>query len=508
MNLLLTTPLRLVSRFMSANDFPMVWGPNPPITLPMLAAMAGPQWNIKIFDAMVTDLDLKEFGRWVKEADAIGITCSASTLALNAEMTLRLIRRLRPDVPVLMGGHHPTYYPAEWLARGATAIVHGEGEHTFAELLDGIERKQDFSSVKGVSFMDGGQIVRNPDRELIQDLDTLPFPRWDLMDMRGYGQFTRRPGLTVSVESSRGCTNSCSFCLASRMWKNKQRYQSISRVLADLKRLAAMGGTQMGFAGDGFGNPPDYHLELANAMVKSGIDMDWVSFMRVDSLLKEPRLAPAMARAGCKAVFIGFESPRQDLLKKWNKGPYGCAEVSTYPEVYRMLDKEGILVFGFMVVGHPDEKVAELRETFRLYSQWCDVPLPNIIQPMKGTPDYDDYEKRGLLAKDMFYHDVRIPSLTVSQRNGEEAMRIYMRDTLFKYPRHLFSLKKTKRQFFRQLYRFTAGEILAATREGYKDYLGMLKSGGASPAEIQSRFVNKYLEPERLDALAKQAGGS
>ena len=507
MNLLLTTPLRLVSRFMSANDFPMVWGPNPPITLPMLAAMAGPQWNIKIFDAMVTNLDLQEFGRWVSEADAIGITCSASTLALNAEMTLRLIRRLRPDVPVLMGGHHPTYYPAEWLARGATAIVHGEGEHTFAELLDRIERKQDFAGVKGVSFKSGGQTVRNPDRELIQDLDTLPFPRWDLMNMGGYGQFTRRPGLTVSVESSRGCTNSCSFCLASRMWKNKQRYQSIPRVLSDLKRLAAMGGTQMGFAGDGFGNPPDYHLELANEMVKSGIDMDWVSFMRVDSLLREPRLAPAMARAGCKAVFIGFESPRQDLLKKWNKGPDGCAEAASYPEVYRMLDSQGILVFGFMVVGHPDEKPEELAETFRLHSQWCDVPLPNIIQPMKGTPDYEDYERRGMLAKDMFYHDVRIPSLTVAQKNGEEAMRIYMRDTLFKYPWNLLSAKKTKRQFFRQLYRFTAGEIMAATREGLQDYKLMVKTPGLSPAEIQDRFVKKYLATERLDALAKRAGG-
>jgi len=506
MKLLLTTPLRLVSRFMSANDFPLVWGPNPPITLPLLAAMAGPAWEIKIFDAIASGLDLKEFGRWVAEADAVGITCSASPLALNAEMTLRLIRRLRPDLPVLMGGHHPSYYGPEWLARGATAVVHGEGEHTFAELLDRIERKRGFHDVKGISFLEGGQVVRTPDREMVQDLDTLPFPRWDLMDLSGYGQFTRRPGLTLSVESSRGCTNSCSFCLASRMWKNTQRYQSIPRVISDLKRLAALGATQLGFAGDGFGNPPDYHLELVRQMLKSGIDMDWLSFMRVDSLLKEPRLPEAMARSGCKAVFIGFESPRQDLLKKWNKGPDGCADVSTYPEIYRMLDKHGILVFGFMVVGHPDEDASELRETFRLHSQWCDVPLPNIIQPMKGTPDYEDYEKRGLLAKDMFYHDVRIPSLTVAQRNGADMMRIYLEHTLFDYPRHIFSPKKTKRQFYRQLYRYTAGELLAATLDGFKDYRAMLNSG-ASPAEIQDRFVDKYLSPERLDALAKRAGG-
>jgi anaerobic magnesium-protoporphyrin IX monomethyl ester cyclase len=505
MNLLLTTPLRLVPRFMSANDFPMVWGPNPPVTLPLLAAMAGPQWNIKIFDAMVTPLDLKEFGRWVGEADAIGITCSASTLALNAEMTLRLIRRLRPDVPVIMGGHHPTYYAPEWLARGATAVVHGEGEQTFAELLDRIEAEKDLSGVKGISHLSGGKAVREPDRELVRNLDTLPFPRWDLMNMRGYGQFTRRPGLAVSVESSRGCTNSCSFCLASRMWKNEQRYQSIPRVISDLKRLAAMGGTQLGFAGDGFGNPPDYHLQLANAMVAGGIDMDWISFMRVDSILKEPRLPAAMARSGCKGVFIGFESPRQDLLKGWNKGVDGLADVSTYPEVYRMLDREGILVFGFLMAGHPEERVEELPEIFRLHSQWCDVPLTNVIQPMKGTPDYDDYEKRGLLAKDMFYHDVHIPSLKVSQKNGPEIMRIFLKHILTNYPRHIFSAKKPKRQFYRRLYRFMAEEFAAATMEGMRDYIRMLNFTGETPAAIQDAIADKYLAAERLDALAARA---
>ncbi|MDP2865190.1 MAG: radical SAM protein, partial [Elusimicrobiota bacterium] len=377
MNLLLTTPLRLVPRFMSPNDFPMVWGPNPPVTLPLLAAMAGPSWKVRIFDAIATELDIKEFGRWVAEADAIGITCSASSLALNAEMTLRLVRRLRPDVPVIMGGHHPAFYAPEWLARGATVIVHGEGEHALAELLDRVENKRGFYDVKGISFLADGQAVRTPERDFLPDLDSLPFPRWDLMDMSVYSQFTRRPGLTFSIETSRGCSNNCSFCLVSSMWKSQQRYQSIPRAISDMKRLAAMGATQLGFSGDGFGNPPDYHLELSREMVKAGIDMDWISFMRVDSILKEPRLPEAMARSGCKAVFIGYETPRQDLLKGWKKGPDGGADASTYPEVYRLLDKAGILVFGFLVVGHPEERLEELPEIFRLHSQWCDVPLVN-----------------------------------------------------------------------------------------------------------------------------------
>ncbi|OIO00357.1 MAG: hypothetical protein AUJ51_10405 [Elusimicrobia bacterium CG1_02_56_21] len=490
---------------MSANDFPLVWGPTPPVTLPLLAAMAGPAWKVRLLDALAAEPDLKDFGRWVAEADAVGITCSASSLSLNAEITLRLVRRLRPGIPVMLGGHHPSFYGPEWLERGATVVVHGEGELTMAEVLERIEKKQGFSGVKGISFLEDGKVVRNPDRELIPDLDSLPFPRWDLLDLSRYDQFTRSKGLAVSIETSRGCTNSCSFCLASRMWNGTQRHQSIARAIADMKRLAAMGATQLSFAGDGFGNPPDYHLELANEMVKAGIKMDWLSFMRVDSIVKEPRLPEAMARAGCKGVFIGFESPRQNLLDAWNKGPGGTADVSTYPEVYRMLDREGIMVFGFLVAGHPDERLEEIPEIFRLHSKWCDLPLINVIQPMKGTPDYDDYIRRGLLTKDMFYHDVRMPSLNVSQRNGPEIMRIFLMHILFDYPRHIFSSKKTKRQFFRQLYRFMAKELAAATFEGLKDYM-KINFGKDTPAEKQDFFSGKYLSDEFLDALAARAG--
>ncbi|MBI4655480.1 MAG: B12-binding domain-containing radical SAM protein [Elusimicrobia bacterium] len=493
---------------MSANDFPMVWGPHPPVTLAQLAAMAGPSRKVKIFDALVSGLDLREFGKWAAEADAIGITCSASQLALNAEITVRLVRRLRPDLPIIMGGHHPTFYGPEWLARGATIIVHGEGEHTLAELLDRIEKKRGFHDVKGISFMEGGQVVRTPEREMVTDLDSLPFPAWDMMDLRGYQQFTARGGLTVSLETSRGCTNRCSFCLATRMWDGKQRYRSIPKVIEDLKRLQGMGADQLLFVGDGFGNPPEYHAELMREMLKTGIDMHWMSFMRVDSILKDPILPALMARSGCKAVFIGFESPRQDLLKKWNKGPSGAADVSTYPEVFRLLDQAGILVFGFLLVGHPDERPEDIPETMRLNQQWCDIPLVNALQPMKGTPDYNDYERRGILAKDMFYHDVRIPSLKGVEKNVPIAMRIFMRQILFKFPFHVFSRKETKRRFLRHMYRFLAGEFAAASLDGMRDYLKLLNFGGLSPAELQDAIVRKHTSEERLALLARASAGS
>ncbi|MDO8803717.1 MAG: radical SAM protein [Elusimicrobiota bacterium] len=506
MNLLLTTPLRLVPRFMSANDFPMVWGPHPPITLVQLAAMAGPSWKVRVLDPIASPVSLADFGRWIAEADALGVTCSASQLALNAEITIKLARRLRPDLPIIMGGHHPSFYPEEWLSRGASVIVRGEGEQTIAELLERIEKKRGYHGVDGISFLEGGKVVRTPDRKPVHDLDALPFPRWDLMDLRGYRQFTRRGGLTVSMETSRGCTNSCSFCLASRMWDGKQRYRSIPNVIEDLKRLQAMGADQLLFVGDGFGNPTDYHSELMREMIKAGIDMHWMSFMRVDSILNDPGLPELMARSGCKSVFVGFESPRQELLKSWKKGPSGAADVSKYPEVFRLLDQAGILVFGFLLVGHPDERPEDIPETMRLNRQWCDIPLVNALQPMKGTPDYEDYERRGILAKNMFYHDVRIPSLKGVEKHVPIAMRIFLLQILFEFPFQLFSAKETKRRFIRHMYSFLAREFLAASLDGILDYLMLLNFKGLSPAELQDTIVRKHTTGKRLDALARRAG--
>lgn len=507
MKLLLMAPLRLVPRFMSANDFHLSWGLHPPVSLPLLAACAGPGWEVTLLDPLAAQPDLRVFGKLAAGADVIGISCSSAIMALNAEMTLRLIRRLRPDIPVLMGGCHPSFYPDEWLARGASVIMHGEAEATLPETLDCLVSGSGLRGVKGVSFLEEGCTVSTPPREQVPDLDALPFPRWDLLDLRGYNQFTGRRGLTASYEESRGCTNSCSFCLVSRMWKGVQRYRSVANVVGDLKQLSAMGVTQLLFAGDGFGNPPEYYMKLSRAIATSGVNLDWMALMRVDSVLKEPRLPAEMARAGCKAVLVGYETDRQEFLRGWNKGPSGSVEAASYPEVYRLLDKAGIMVFGLLIAGHPDETPEMLAGMLERHSSWCDIPLINGLQPMKGTPDYESYERDGLLAKEMFYHDVRIPSLTVAQGNIPAAMRMITRRLLTDFPRHVFARKETKRRFFRSMYRHLAREFAATTLEGLRDYRVMLNREGLPPAELQASIVSKYLAPERLDALAALAGG-
>jgi hypothetical protein len=124
---------------------------------------------------------------------------------------------------------------------------------------------------------------------------------------------------------------------------------------------------------------------------------------------------------------------------------------------------------------------------------------------MKGTPDYSDYEKRGMLAKEMFYHDGRIPSLTVSQKGISKIMRIFLKHLLIDYPRHIFAGKKTKRKFFRALYRFMFKELFSATVDDIRDYMKILNFTGESPSAIQNAISNKYLSPERIDALAGKA---
>ncbi len=503
-NIILMNSLRLAPRFMSTNEFSLVWGPHPLVTLPLLATMVPKNWNIKLLDPIVYNVKLKDFGSLIQKADVVSITCTASSSALNTEMTIKLIRQLRPDIHIVLGGHHSSFYPKEWLEKGASIIVRGEGEYTLKEILESIEKNEGFDKIKGISFISGNKIIHNPDRELMPDLDALPFPRWDLMDFGRYNQFTRRKGLTVGIETTRGCTNKCSFCLVNKMWKGEQRYRSLNKSMEDIKRLYSMGARQLGFVGDGFGNPPDRHMELMKAIQKEKMDIDWMSFMRVDSILKEPRLAKEMAKAGCKAVFIGFESPFQNLLKIWQKGPDGLAKVSTYQKVYELLDKEGILVFGFLIVGHPQEPEGIVPKIFREYQKWCDIPLVNAIQPMKGTLDYEDYEKKDLLAKDMFYHDIRIPSLKGSNRNVHEGLSLFGKKIIFEFPFYMFSAKKTKRQFFRHMYLFLIKKLLETNLAELKDYWLLLNFNKMSPSDLQNAVINRNLNPKKISKLAEK----
>ena len=209
-----------------------------------------------------------------------------------------------------------------------------------------------------------------------------------------------------------------------------------------------------------------------------------------------------MARAGCRAAFVGFETPLVELLREWRKGWHGTLKPEPYREVYQALDAEGILVFGFVVVGHPSEPADAVETILEQHTQWCDLPLINTLQPMKGTDEYDYFKDKGLLAKDMFYHDVRIPSIKGTHANLRLAYGKFARDLVSRFPRDLAAKKRALRRFTRHLYRYLLRELREVSLDSVADFRMLARAGDEDPAVVQERYVGEYLSGSHIERLA------
>jgi len=505
MRILLMTPQRFVTRVLAANELTKIGGNVPPLGLLVIAAALDRRHQITVLDGNVRSLPPRELRRHIESADLVGINCTSAAIALNAEVTLRFIKAVRPEVPVVMGGHHPTEQYAGWFARGADFVIPNEAEQTFKELVSALEEGRDPAEVAGLLLYRDGEAVRTPGRPLLAHLDESPVPRWDLVDLRDYNLFYGPRAPTAVVEESRGCAGKCSFCMASKMWSYKQRHKSIGRVLEELRVLRRLGVKKLQFVGDAFGNPPDYYIELFKEMVKRDLRFTWNAFMRTDAVLERPEIAEWAARSGCCLLAIGYESPDPALIEAWKKRERVPTPVEKYGQVYRTLDRAGICVAGFYISGHPGEDPARVSENLELHSRWCDITLINELRVIKGTPDYYAYKREGRISKSTFYHDPRIVFLEEGRAAADKARRKFNNWMLTRYPFRMFSGKATSRGFFRHMYGVLSREALRSNLDSVKDFLLMALSKAPS-ADIQNAIVGRYINEEFIGRLARKSG--
>ena len=164
----------------------------------------------------------------LKNADIIGLSSITST----APRAFQLAKRFRSmGIPVVMGGPHSTFLPEESL-RYADYVVRGEGEETIVELIEHLESERSLDDIKGLSYTEGDAFIHNPDRPLIQDLDSGPIP--DLNVVHNWQKRT-----VIPIATSRGCPFGCKFCSVIQMFGRKYRFKSIDRVIEEIREVAS-----------------------------------------------------------------------------------------------------------------------------------------------------------------------------------------------------------------------------------------------------------------------------
>src|SRR4030042_6499113 len=219
----------------------------PPSSLLILAAYVErelPETDIEILDCQAEGLDWKGLERYIESAEpSIVLTSGFTTNAYTCARTCEIAKNVRKDITTVSGGIHFSFTAEESLRNYPEIdyIVRGEGEQTVVDLIRTIQKKGKISEVKGISYRKNTTIIHNPERPLIENLDSLPYPAYHLVeDKLSKYHFTMMAGRNTRymiLEGARGCNHHCSFCTQWKHWGRQWRTKSAKRIANEIEHL-------------------------------------------------------------------------------------------------------------------------------------------------------------------------------------------------------------------------------------------------------------------------------
>ena len=296
---------------------------------------------------------------------------------------------------LLAGGPHASIVPEECLKYGFDAVVVGEGEDIIEEAVQTLHEHGPRHKVQGWVFEDSnGKVVKTPKRNLIYDLDTLPYPSRHLVEPSDYGKrMNKSHTLHSSLFSSRGCSAHCAFC-SGHLFGRRFRFRSAQNMLDEIVDLYETYDTRhFHFVDDAMSVNKDRLIELCQRLVKLKLNITWTMMTRVDRM--DSFLLEQVADAGCVQIEYGVESGHPETLKRIHK-PHTVEQVRY---IIPLTAKMGIKPYAFFILGFPWETASDLDETYRLiielssYIDYFHHAIASILIPFPGTEIYEVYKE-------------------------------------------------------------------------------------------------------------------
>jgi radical SAM superfamily enzyme YgiQ (UPF0313 family) len=408
----------------------------PPLGLAWIAAVLEQDGHdVSVLDAHAERLDIERIGSLIDsqgKPDIVGITATTALIA-NALEIARIVRIKCSNARIILGGVHPTVLPEEVLGEPAVDIVvRGEGEHTMCDLAT----EKALDQIEGISYREGHTIRHTPDRPLIKDLDTLPFPAYHRLPMRKYhpaaGASKRQPA--ISMLATRGCPGRCTFCY--RIFGPRLRVRSGFKVAEEVKYLQEnFGIREICFYDDTFTMAKKQVYAFCKALEEMEINLTWVCFSRIDSVDED--LLRCMKQAGCHQILYGVESASPEILR--NIGKRANPELAEYQ--IQLTKKVGIDVRISLMFGNPGETEETMQRTLEYAIRVDpDVAMFNITTPFPGTDMFDWANKNGyLITKNWEDYDLAHPVMNLPTVSSEKIQEFYRKSyrKFFLRPKYL-----------------------------------------------------------------------
>ncbi len=416
----------------------------PPEGLCLLAAVIRENgYEPKIIDAETLSLSYKDIINILlqEKPDYIGLTSTTVNIYSTAELAKKIKQEI-PNIPIILGGPHITIEPKKTMEEfdSIDIGVIGEAEITLIELLEAYKTNKQLNKVKGIIFKNNGNIIQTLPNKIIEDLDSLPLPAWDLLpEIKKYykqsvARAERKP--SMSLMTSRGCPGKCIFCVQNQ----KLRKYSAERLIFIVKYLIEKYNIKsLEINDDNFVVFRDRLVKFCNQIIEEKIDITWSCMSRVNHIDRE--ILTLMKKAGCRRIAFGIESGSQEILDFEKKG----ITIEQIRKAVTLTHEVGIKVTGYFILGHPLETKETIKQTIDFALELpLDDYLPSFMIPYPGSELYNIADQYGTFKKDwknMYQWNINfIP-------NGftEEELENYFKTSLRKFyfrPRIIWNYTK------------------------------------------------------------------
>lgn len=341
------------------------------------------------------------------QPDFIGIGCLFSGYFPDLLKLSEIAKEKYPEIPNIIGGIHPTLYARDILENCPTLdhIVLGEGEDTIIDFIKALRGKMDFNDIDGFAFRDQGVVKVNPKERFIENLDGLPMPAYNLINIEDYYVDTstwhnpKNLSIQTSVPlvTSRSCPNKCSFCSMFEVMGKKWRPRSAENVVNEMEYIYnELGQRHFSFMDDNVTLNKSRMMDICNKINERGLDLEFETPNGLSVKTLDEELLDTMVSAGFVRTYFAIESGseqiRNEIMNKHlsNKKIYEVVELTKkYPQ---------LSVNAFFIVGLPEETKETLEETYNMIEKlkFKKTLVKNIV-PYPGTPLYEQVMRDGLL---------------------------------------------------------------------------------------------------------------
>jgi anaerobic magnesium-protoporphyrin IX monomethyl ester cyclase len=380
-------------RVYSEKSTEVIENSSPPLGISYLASvLEQKECEVRIIDMNLTGMNVEDIVPIIEkeQPQVVGISTGTPTFP-NGVRIADLIKAVNPQTYIVFGGIHATSLPNEALMTPSIDIVcRGEGELVIADLYEAlILSKKTLAEVPGISFKIDDQIIHNPPREYITNLDEIPFPARHLLSLSKYSQ-------RGAMVTSRGCPARCIFCSCGAFAGRTIRTRSPENVIAEMRLMhETYGITQFQFHDDTFTMFPDRAIEVCKLLIKENKGWEFGCQSRVTQITQE--LADILYAAGCRAIQFGVESGNPYVLRSIRKG----ITLEKVEEAVKAVRKAGIphITCGFMVA-HPEDTKETIKDTVNFAKKLIGLGATScpmsIFTPYPGTDIFNNPEKYGI----------------------------------------------------------------------------------------------------------------